>query len=209
MYFLFFWFFVLKSKKIGNCLKTIRANRNDLFITTKLHPVDHGTQSSVSALQSSLRNLQTSHIDLLLFHYAECWGDVCAGDASSGDWRDSWRALTPFVRNGTVRALGVSNFHMPQLRELLALIDSERLSPLVVVQDWMDPFHQARDKRAFCVKHNITFQAYSPLGGQYWQIKPNPVINDATLTDIGKSRSFNAAQTTLQWMKQMNVVLIL
>ncbi len=145
--------------EVGRCLADLQRS---VFVTTKLHPVDHGTHSAVAALRSSLRNLRREHIDLLLFHYAECWGDVCGGASSEGSFVDSYRALAPFVHNGTVRALGVSNFQIAQLDQLRALSPQA----VAVVQDWFDPFHQARELRAYCAHHGIAFQAYSPLGGQ-------------------------------------------
>jgi diketogulonate reductase-like aldo/keto reductase len=138
---------------------------------------------------------------------AQCWGDICeAGVDLDGDWRDSWRALSAFVANGTVRSLGVSNFDLPTLRQLLALIEREQLAPLVVVQDWADPFHQALERRRFCAQHSIALQAYSPLGGQYWSRTVNPVTSSDALQTIGARRNRTASQITLQWFSQLGIV---
>ena len=98
------------ERAVGDCLPTLSVAREQLFVTTKLHPVDFGSRRAAQAVRTALDNLQTNYIDLLLFHYAECWGDICGGEQAEGTWQDSWIALKPFIQNGTIRALGVSNF---------------------------------------------------------------------------------------------------
>jgi len=64
-----------------------------------------------------------------------------------------------------VRAIGVSNFSPQEVAELVAFADPE--IGVHVVQDWMDPFHQAKELRRVCALNGIVFAAYSSLGGQW------------------------------------------
>ena len=159
----------------------------------------------MSALKESLSNLKTKRIDLLLFHYAECWGSVCENlPRAEGSWQDSWRALAPFVRNGTIGALGVSNFSERQLDELL-LVARETGVPLSVVQAWCDVIHSAASLRNWCTRNNVHFQAYSPLGGQRWQESRNPVLTHPTIVAVAAAHNCTPAQAVLAWMRQRGI----
>ena len=61
---------------------------------------------------------------------------------------------------GKVRSLGVSNFHVADLNELLEIATV----PVSVVQNWFDPIHQDTTVRKFCGKHGIRYMGYSTLG---------------------------------------------
>ena len=60
-----------------------------LFLTTKVHPRDFGTGSTRRAVNRSLSNLGVSVLDLVLLHYAECWGDLCEGSKPEGTWKEA------------------------------------------------------------------------------------------------------------------------
>eukprot|EP01126_Amoeba_proteus_P004944 TRINITY_DN11631_c0_g1_i2.p1 TRINITY_DN11631_c0_g1~~TRINITY_DN11631_c0_g1_i2.p1 ORF type:complete len:150 (-),score=22.69 TRINITY_DN11631_c0_g1_i2:110-559(-) len=110
--------------------------RKDLFFITKLHPQDHGIKNSENSLKKSLKNLKTDYVDLFLIHYMECWGSLCSR-SPEGTWKESWKIMEKYYHAGVIRAIGVSNFHLPQLAELLEI---STVKPHVI-QDWHDPFH--------------------------------------------------------------------
>lgn len=81
----------------------------------------------------------------------------CFGGKKPGfTWRESWRALEAAYKAGHVRAIGVSNFNLGQMKELLTI---SSVKPHVL-QSWMDPFQQARDLRSLCLQEKIHFTAY-------------------------------------------------
>jgi hypothetical protein len=81
--------------------------REEIFITTKIHPRHLGYQATLRAFESSLSNFSTDFIDLVLLHYAECWGTICDSEPE-GNWKESWRALEELVVSGKVLAIGAS-----------------------------------------------------------------------------------------------------
>lgn len=80
--------------------------RDRVFLTSKIHPRHLGFEATLAAFQTSLRDLHTDFVDLLLLHYPACWGNLCEG-TPQGTWQDSWRAMEQLVRQGQVLALGV------------------------------------------------------------------------------------------------------
>ena len=77
-----------------------------------------------------------------------------------GTWQESWKAMEEMQKKGKIRSLGVSNFYLEDLEELVKLATV----PVSAVQNWFDPFHQDRRVRAFCQEHNIRYIGFSTLG---------------------------------------------
>ena len=136
-------------------------SRSELFLTSKLHPRDLGEQATLRAFPTTLARLRTAYVDAFLLHYPRCFGSLCTSEPE-GTWRESWRALEALYERGEVRAIGVSNFNVGELKELLGMA---KVRPHIV-QSWMDPLYQARSLRRRCAAHGVTFQAYSTLGTQ-------------------------------------------
>ncbi|KNC54645.1 2,5-didehydrogluconate reductase [Thecamonas trahens ATCC 50062] len=181
--------------------------RSELFITTKLHPADHGPGAAAAAIAASLRNLRTSYIDLMLIHYPECWSDICDGMGTpDGDWRDSWRVLEAAVEAGTIRSIGVCNFSPRELAELGALA---RI-PVSVVQSRYDVLQAGVDDAVVAAATGIgaVFTAYSPLGGQYWNAAVNPVLSHPTVTAIAAELETSPAHVVLRFLLQRGMTAV-
>jgi diketogulonate reductase-like aldo/keto reductase len=152
---------------VGDLLKKRPGRRKSLFLTTKLSPSEHGYQATLRGVQRSLRLLQTDTIDLFLIHHPRC----LMVDQCEGDWIQSWRAMEALFHTGAIRAVGVSNFDAPLLRELMD-VHRDRNVPVALVQNRADPL--APEDPAvldLCHQHGIAYQAFSVLGRQ-WVVGP-------------------------------------
>jgi len=201
---------------IGDVLAD-RGGRDDIFITTKVHPQDHGATRARRSVDASLVHLRTTYVDLVLLHFPECWGDICDQDALpvEGTWRDSWRVLEALYDEKKIRAIGVSNFRAWQLDELHTFA---RIQPHVI-QTWFDPYEQATDVRERCSRYGWHFQAYSTLGSQWWStVHANPVIDrrwlherderHALLRVAARHPQRSLAQLVLRWSLQHGVSVV-
>lgn len=146
----------------------------------------------------SLKDLGTTYLDLVLLHYPECWGDLCAGAAPEGTWRDAWAALERLYAERTVRCIGVSNFSVDQLVELLGIA---RVKPCLV-QSGSEPLRPARALQAFCRRHGLRFEGYSTLGGQYLTEGRNPVLQSEAVGGLAAAKGRTPAQIVLRWALQ-------
>ena len=181
---------------VGEAIAESGVDRERLFLTTKLHPRDHGATSAARQVPQALKALQTSYVDLFLLHYSRCFGTLCGGQKPEGTWRDSWRALEAAHRAGTVRALGVSNFAVSELKELLAFAE---VKPSVV-QTHSDPLSPNRDVQNFCKEHGIQFVAYSSLGTQHaMRLHTNPVLTNPVIVELAAKYSVSPAVVVLSW----------
>jgi diketogulonate reductase-like aldo/keto reductase len=171
---------------VGAAVRESGVARADVFVTTKLWNADQGYDSALRAFDASLKTLGLDYVDLYLIHWPV-----------AGKRLDSWRALERLHGDGRARSIGVSNFLVPHLEELLG---KAKQVP-AVNQIELSPFLQRRDTRALCAKHGIVVEAYSPL--THGQRLDHPVVKDVARR-VGRS----VAQVLLRWGLQQGVVVL-
>ena len=171
---------------VGAAVNAAPVPRADVFVTTKLWNDDQGYDSALRALDASLGRLGLDYVDLYLIHWPV-----------AGKRRDSWRALERAFADGKAKAIGVSNYLVPHLREVL---DHAKVKPHVN-QIELTPFLQRRETRALCAEHDIVVEAYSPLTrGQR--------LDDPTIGAIAKTVKRTPAQVLLRWGIQHGHVIL-
>jgi methylglyoxal/glyoxal reductase len=171
---------------IGAGVRSSGVAREQLFVTTKLWNDDQGYDRALRAFDASLQRLGLDYVDLYLLHWPV-----------AGKRLDSWRALERLHEEKRARSIGVSNFLVPHLKELLG---SAKQVP-AVNQIELTPFLQRRDTTAFCRQHGIVVEAYSPL--THGRRLDHPV-----LVEIARRVGRTVAQVLLRWSVQHgNVVL--
>ncbi|CAI5494591.1 unnamed protein product [Closterium sp. Naga37s-1] len=159
--------------EIGEAIREYGIAREEVFITSKASPYEHGFQQALAACAASLERLQTDYLDLYLLH----WPGVAKLDRASeknAEIRlESWRALEQLQREGKCRAIGVSNFTAAHLDHLM----TNSAAPPAVNQVEVHPLLTQQPLRAYCAERGICVAAYSPLGcGQTRSGGPNASI---------------------------------
>lgn len=171
---------------VGKAVADSGVARGEIFITTKLENDDHGYDATLAACQRSLDNLATDYIDLYLVHWPV--------PRLRGE---TWRAMERLLAEGRCRAIGVSNYTIAHLREVL---DKSRVVP-AVNQVEFHPFLYQRELLEFCRSHGIQLESYSPL------VK-GLALDHAVLQRIGEAHGKTSAQALLRWHLQHDLVAI-
>lgn len=189
---------------IGIALKQLlpkyNLKREDIFITSKLGPSDHGDKA-VSALETSLRNLDCGYLDLYLIHWPG-QQRVHVNHSSNADVRSvTWKHFVDAKNKGLVNDIGVSNYTVKHLQELLA--NCHGVKPAVNQVEWHPYYHQS-DLKKLCKNEGILLQAYSSLGGSNNQ----ELVSDLSVCTIAKSLNKEPAQVLLRWAIQQNIGII-
>lgn len=162
---------------VGEAVRASGIPRNEIFVTTKLWNDDHGFDSALRAFDKSFSKLGLEYVDLYLIHWPV-----------AGKRLDSWRALERIAKEGRARSIGVSNFLVPHLEELLGVANVVPAANQIELH----PFLQQRDTRALCVKHGIVVQAYSPL-------TRGRRLDHAVLRKVAERVGRTPAQVVLRW----------
>lgn len=168
---------------VGRVLRESGLPREQVFITTKLWNSDQGYERAIRAGETSLTALGLDWIDLYLIHWPE-----------PGKRRESWRALIELRKRGVARSIGVSNYTVAHLKELMAHSD---VVP-AVNQVEFNPFLYQRALLEFCTAHDIALVAYCPLARAQ-------KLGEPRLRKIADKHHKTAAQIMIRWALQRGI----
>jgi len=171
---------------LGEALQEAGADRKNLFITTKIWNENQYWDDIEPSLDESLDKLKTDYVDLLLLHFPV-----------TETRRPAWRKMEEIYHSGKAKAIGVSNYTIRHLEELLA---ENKVVP-AVNQVEIHVFLQQPELLDFCKRHNIVVEAYSPLAHGMG-------MNDPVLVEIAKAHNKSTAQIMLRWCVQQDLVVL-
>ena len=175
------------EEAVGRAIKRCGVQREELFITTKLWLEDAGYERTKKAFAKSLERLQLDYLDLYLIH--QPFGDVYG----------SWRAMEELYREGKIKAIGVSNFQMDRLVDLM--IHNEIIPAVNQIET--HPFCQQIESAEIMKENNVQIESWAPFAEGR-----NNIFQNEVLVSIAKRYHKSVAQVILRWLTQRGVVVI-
>jgi diketogulonate reductase-like aldo/keto reductase len=170
------------EESVGRALRDSGVPREEVFVTTKFYPAREDPEAEA---QRSLERLGLDQVDLYIIHWPQ----------GGPTW--AWPGMERARERGHARSIGVSNFSVSELEELMAVADS----PPVVNQVQFSPFKYRRRLLEACEERNVTLEAYSPLGtGSH--------LSDERVRRIAESVGRTPAQVLLRWCVQRDLVVV-
>jgi 2,5-diketo-D-gluconate reductase A len=174
---------------VGRAIDASGLNADELFITTKLWNADQGYESTLEAFEGSMQRLGLETLDLYLIHWLQ---------PKQGKYVDTWKALIELQKRGRVRSIGVSNFTVEALQEI---IDETGVVP-AINQVETHPYLNQAELRAFESDKGILHESWSPLGSG------KGLLEDPVLAEIAEKRGATPAQVVLAWHLALGLVVI-
>ncbi len=170
---------------VGAAIRESGVPRERIFVTTKLWNSDHGYDRTLRACDQSLARLGLEQLDLYLVHWP------------APGRRETWRAMERLLADGKTRAVGVSNYTVRHLDELLARC---QIAP-TVNQVELNPFLRQRELGEHCRAHGIQLEAYGPLVRGHRMDHP-------VLVRTARKHGQTPAQVLVRWGIQHDLVTI-
>lgn len=174
------------EEDVGKAIRNSSVPRDEIFVTTKLWNDDHGYEKALKAFDKSMQALDIDYIDLYLIHWPV-----------EEKRHDSWKALEEIYASDKVRAIGVSNYTIRHLKELLDQFD---VVP-VVNQVEFSPYLYQKELQDFCEERDIFIEAYTPL-------TRGKKLDDPKLISIAEKYGKTTAQILIKWALQVNTIVL-
>ena len=168
---------------IGNGIKESGVKREEVFLVTKLWNEDHGYENTIKAFNRSLEKLQVDYIDLYLIHWPNKLNS------------ETWRAFEHLYEIGKVKAIGVCNFKIGHLEELMK---SAKIKPMVN-QVEVHPLNSKNNMVDYCNEHNIQLVAWSP-------IMRGKIFSNELIMSLSEKYKKTIVQIVLRWHIERGVV---
>lgn len=178
--------FYKNEEGVGQAIRESGISREEIFVTTKVWNTDQGYEATLKAFEKSMEKMGLQYLDLYLIHWPV-----------KGKYLETWRALEHLYSEGKVKAIGVCNFQVHHLKDL---IENSKEKP-VVNQVELHPLLSQEEIRAYCAEQNIKVEAWAPIARGL-------LLKDETLNTIGQKYGKTAAQVILSWHLQNGVIII-
>jgi diketogulonate reductase-like aldo/keto reductase len=171
---------------VGMAIQDSDVKRDEVFVTTKVWNSDQGYDSTLKAFDASLRRLGLSYIDLYLVHWPV-----------KKKINETWKAMDTLLENEKVRAIGVSNYDINELKETIQ--NSDTIPAINQVE--FHPFLFQKDLLQFCKSNMIQLEAYSPL-------TRGKRLTHPELIRLGEKYNKSPAQLLVRWSLQHDLIVI-
>ncbi|TQI70586.1 alcohol dehydrogenase (NADP+) [Gramella sp. Hel_I_59] len=191
--------------------------REDVWVTSKLWNNAHKKEDVIPALKQTLKDLQLEYLDLYLIHWPVAFKPDVSFPERAEDFLslkevpliETWKEMIKAKEQGLVKHIGVSNFSIEKLEELMN--DTDHAPEMNQVE--LHPYLQQDKLLEFCSKNGINVTGYSPLGSgdrsdemkadDEPSLLENPVINK-----IAKKHGASAGQILIKWSEQRGTAVI-
>ncbi len=171
------------EESIGEAVRQSGIPRNEVFVVSKVWNTEQGYEKTINSFETSLKKMKFDYLDLFLVH----WPKEISGE--------TWRALEKLYREGKIRAIGVSNFMVHHLENLLKTAE---IMPMVN-QIEFHPQLMQKGVLDYCKEKNIIVEAWAPL-------MRGRIFDIPLLKELSEKYNRTISQIVLRWDLQMGVV---
>ena len=175
------------EKEVGNAISDSKIEREEIFITTKIYTLIVKNEGIKDSFESSLINLKTDHVDLLLIHFP----------AFTTNLNDMLDILFKLKETGKTKNVGISNFNHNLVNECIKL----GYKDIFCNQVEYHPYLEQNNLIKVLKEYNILPVAYSPLA-------KGKLLNDKVVIKIAEKYSKQPAQIILRWLNQQDWISI-
>ena len=173
----------MNEKAVGRAIAKSSVAREDIFLVTKLWPTVYTDEN---AIDDTLARLGTDYVDLLFLHQP------------AGDWRTGYKMMEKAYKEGKVKALGLSNFPIDWLKEI---IETAEIKPQMV-QVEAHPYYPQTELKKVLAETGMGLMAWYPLGHG-----DKNLINEPVFTKLAEKYGKSNAQIILRWHVQSGNVI--
>ncbi len=173
----------MNEKAVGRAIAKSGVAREDIFLVTKLWPTVYTDENAVD---ETLARLNLDYVDLLFLHQP------------AGDWRTGYRMMEKAYKEGKVKALGLSNFPIEWLKEI---IETAEIKPQMV-QVEAHPYYPQTELKKVLAETGMGLMAWYPLGHG-----DKNLINEPVFTKLAEKYGKSNAQIILRWHVQSGNVI--
>lgn len=179
------------EESVGKAIADSGVERDKIFLTSKVKNSFRGYDTTLECFDLTLKGLKVDYVDLYLIHWP---ANSVKYDNPRRVTRDTWKAIEKIYKDGRARAIGVSNFKVHHLNQIMDM----EIQPMVD-QIEFHPGQTQDDTRTFCTENNILVEAWSPLGS-------GRMLSNEDLIRIAGKYGKSVAQLCIRFCLENNVL---
>ncbi len=180
---------------VGIGIKECGVKREELFVTTKLGAGIKSYEKAVSSIDKSLEELQVDYIDLMIIHSPQPWTQFGGQERYFEGNREAWKALEEAYDAGKLRAIGVSNFQIVDLENILSSCKVKPMVNQILTHISNTPLELIE----YCQDNDILVEAYSPIAH-------GALLKDKQVSQMAKKYEVSIAQLCIRYTLQLDLL---
>ena len=183
------------EKGVGAGVRTCGMNREDMFVTTKLAAEIKSYEAAVSSIDESLQRMGLDYADLMIIHSPQPWAKFGAEERFLDGNREAWRALEEAYKAGKLRAIGLSNFKIPDIDNIF---ESCSVKPMVN-QILAHVSNTPEELIHYSQKKGLLVEAYSPFGH-------GEILNNENIIGMAKKYGVSVPRLCIRYTLQLDLL---
>ena len=180
---------------VGEGFRASGLKREEVFITTKVRAELKNYEQAKASMEESLKKLGLDYVDLILIHCPQPWAEFRSEKRYFKENIEVWKALEEFYKAGKARSIGVSNFGVDDMQNILEYCE---IKPMVN-QMWCHIGNTPSDVIKFCQQNDIIIEAYSPIAH-------GRALQDERIIKMAEKYHVSPAQLCIQYTLQLDTV---
>ncbi|QMU08901.1 aldo/keto reductase [Levilactobacillus suantsaii] len=181
------------ESSVGKAIRDSGLKREDVFVTTKLPAETKTYDGALADFQTTLDNLDLGYVDLYLIHAPWPWNDI--GKDCDAQNLEVWRAMEKIYASGKAKAIGVSNFNVHDLQNI---ISNAKVLPMVDQIQYYVGYTEPKITK-FAQDHNMLVEAYSPLA-------TGDMLNNTDIQEMANKYHVSPAQLALRFCLENGIL---
>ena len=185
---------------VGRGMKASGLAREDYFLTTKVRGEAKSYDEAKKDIEDSLKALDTPYIDLVIIHAPRPWDEMRVDSVDNYYYeenQEAWKAMEELYEEGKIKAIGVSNFEIDDLKNLL---EHSKVKPMLN-QIKYHIGHRDEELVQFCQENDMVVEAYSPIG-------TGKLLNNENIKKIADKYGKTTAQVSIRYAFQKGLVVL-
>lgn len=179
---------------VGEAIRTSGVDRSDIFLTSKIAAEHKTYETAAKSIDKSLEKLGVETIDLMLIHAPQPWAEFREANYDQGNI-EVWHALEDAVKQGKIRAIGLSNFNQRDVENILKHATIKPVVNQILAHISNTPFGLLN----FCKENDILVEAYSPVGH-------GELLKNEEVKEMSKKYGVSVPQLAIGYCLEMGLV---
>lgn len=180
---------------VGEGIRTCGVSREELFVASKVAAENKSYDSAARSIDETLKKSGLGYIDMMIIHSPQPWAEFRGEKRYFDENREAWRALEDAYKEGTVRAIGVSNFLKDDLENILGSCEIKPMVNQILAHISNTPLSLIE----FCRENGIQTEAYSPIAH-------GEALKNKSIADIAEKYSVSPAQLCVRYVLELGMI---
>lgn len=185
------------ERGVGEGVRTCGVPREEIFITSKVAAEHKTYESAAKSIDESLAKLGMDYIDLMIIHCPQPWAEFRGERRYFTENKEVWRALENAYKDGKVKAIGVSNFLVDDLENILDGCEVKPMVNQILTHITNTPLELIN----FCREHDVLCEAYSPIAH-------GEALKNRLILSVAEKYSVTPAQLCVRYALQLGMVVL-